>query len=151
MSNELVSSYTFFTVKHVAEMLVRFRIFADKREYPFVCFIICAEGYPVQLAIVLYFLWREEVVNSIIWMRQLSPKLGHTYRCSFIGFSLLRLFSTLENNPEDIRTIKMTHMDFRTKQQNKTKTKKQGCKIFLILRSGQPLLWCQLCTLLALL
>lgn len=75
MSDERVSSYTFFTVEHVAEMFVRFGVFADKREYPFVCFIVCAEGYPVQLAIVLHFLGREDVVHLIIYESQISDVL----------------------------------------------------------------------------
>lgn len=40
-------TYTLFTVKHVAEMLVGFRVFANKSEYPFIRFVICTEGYPV--------------------------------------------------------------------------------------------------------
>lgn len=40
-------TYTLFTVKHVAEMFVGFRVLANKSEYPFICFVICTEGYPV--------------------------------------------------------------------------------------------------------
>lgn len=46
-SHRQKDTYTLFTVKHVAQMLVGFRVFANKSEYPFICFVICTEGYPV--------------------------------------------------------------------------------------------------------
>lgn len=41
------STYTLFTVKHIAEVFVGLGVFADKSEYPFISFVICTEGYSV--------------------------------------------------------------------------------------------------------
>lgn len=52
-------AYTFFTVKHVAEMFIWLWVFADECKYPFVRFIVSTEGYPVQLTIVQYILQKK--------------------------------------------------------------------------------------------
>lgn len=44
---EAAETYTFFTVKDIAEVFVGLRVFADKSKYPFIGFVICAEGYSV--------------------------------------------------------------------------------------------------------
>lgn len=55
-NKEAGDTYTLFTVKHVAEVFVGFGVFADKSEYPFIRLVICTEGYPVQLTVVLHIL-----------------------------------------------------------------------------------------------
>lgn len=49
-------TYTLFAVKHIAEVFVGFRVFADESEYPFICFVVCTEGYPVELTVVQHVL-----------------------------------------------------------------------------------------------
>lgn len=58
-------TYTLFTVKHIAEVFVGFRVFADKSEYPFICFVVCTEGYPVQLTVVLHVLENKDTAFII--------------------------------------------------------------------------------------
>lgn len=47
---------TFLAVEHKAQVLVGLRVFADESENPFVGFIVSAERYPVQLAVMLHIL-----------------------------------------------------------------------------------------------
>lgn len=63
-NKEAGDTYTLFTVKHVAEVFVGFGVFADKSEYPFIRLVICTEGYPVQLTVVLHILGKKTKKNT---------------------------------------------------------------------------------------
>ena len=51
-----VGTHTFLAVKHIAQVLVGLRVLADEGEYPFIRLVVCTEGYPVQLAVILHVL-----------------------------------------------------------------------------------------------
>lgn len=56
-----LNTYTFLTVKHVAEVFVGLRVLADEGEYPLVRLVVRTEGYPVQLAVILHVLDRQKI------------------------------------------------------------------------------------------
>lgn len=53
-------TYTLFAVKHVAEVFVGFRVFADESENPFIRFVVCTEGDPVELTVVQHVLGKKQ-------------------------------------------------------------------------------------------
>lgn len=60
-------TYTLLAVKHIAEVFVGFRVFADKSEYPFICFVVCTEGYPVQLTVVQHILRNNKKIQHSLF------------------------------------------------------------------------------------
>lgn len=82
-------------------MFVGLRVFADESKYPFIGFVICAEGYSVQLAVMLHVLGEKNITIYSSYERghKLSPFLHVFTVCIIIRVTC------------GCQTIKVTSLD----------------------------------------